>query len=208
MDRADNMIKATALRARTLAIERREKFDMVLDETENRLWLRRNADKDKPFQQAVWDEPQTLGGPIRLLLGSFGSSVTFAPSGGLTSGTNLAGFHFLGVTAYEGQVESADAGSLTVLGTPWQADATVYPDGKYKGYYVAITRPSTVQGQVRLITSNTSNSSPPSSTLTLQSNWKDDVAPQKGDKFGIVAPNNIRKVVIYSTTGQVVSSAP
>lgn len=292
MDRADAVIRTAVLRARTLAIERREKFDLILDQAANQLRIRpvgvldrdwfyggivAHCDETTPNYKIVtmndtggipdrtkidigdymlitrcthtysiqgqmrqigdidwdtnpsapvitvtsdWDHgrPQqgdefiittrdiaadevlSLPPNIHLLRGRFPEAITFTPSGGLTSGTNLLGFYYIGPTVYEGGVDSVGTGTLTVAGAPWKVNA-------YAGLYCVITKSDAVGARARLITDNTDDTL----TITPEEPWELDRetgVPQPGDRFAIVLPDNVRQVFIYSTTGQVETRYP
>lgn len=201
MQQAITVVQMAALRARSLALERRENCDLVLDGTNHRVWVRRAADEARPIEQALVGEAHALPETVRLLLWwQPPGHVRFSPTGGLTSGTQL-GFHLVGVHEYEGVVQSTGAGTLTVSGTPWS------PDGRWVNYYVVfMSGPPGVKGQARAITASTSNQ------LTIQGVWSatEDPwkAPPAGTQFVIVAPNNIRHLMIYGTTGAVKAGDP
>lgn len=299
MDRADAVIRTAVLRARTLAIERREKFDLILDQAANQLRIRPVGILDRDWfyggvvssydpatrtitldlvggipdltkidiggagktyymlitrcthtysvkgqinriltdgieiddtdpadvkvtvrLTADWshgtpeqgdefiittrdiaaDEVLSLPPNIHLLRGRFPEAITFAPSGGLTSGTNLLGFYYIGPTVYEGSVDSVGTETLTVAGAPWKVNA-------YAGLYCVITKSDAVGARARLITDNTDDTL----TITPEEPWelnRETGVPQPGDRFAIVLPDNVRQVFIYSTTGQVETRYP
>jgi len=200
MGQAVTVIQGAALRARSLAIERRENHDLVLDEANRRVYVRRTADAAKPVEDAIVGQAYPLPRTVRLILWRQDASTTFTPAGGLTSSTRL-GFYLIGVTEAEGTVNTVGANDLSVAGNPWT------PDNKFRNYYVVFTTGGDgVKGQARLIASSDSN------TLTIQGAWSPTEvawkAPSSGDKFVVVAPNHIRHLVIYSTTGQVKAGLP
>lgn len=201
MEQAVTIIQMAALRARSLALERRENCDLVLDEANNRVWVRRAANESQPIERAIVGEAHALPDTVRLLLWwQPPGYVRFAPTGGLTTGTQL-GFTLAGVHEFEGVVQSTGPSTLTVGGTPWS------PDDRWVNYYVVfLSGPPGVKGQARLITASTAE------TLTILGSWSatEDPwkAPPAGTKFVIVAPNNIRHVMIYGTTGAVVAGPP
>jgi prepilin-type N-terminal cleavage/methylation domain-containing protein len=164
------------------------------------------------YRQSAMDEPLVMPDTVRLFRGSFPTSVTFSATGGLTSATNMEGFYIIGVTETTGKVQSAQKAvtgpppvpaTLTTSTTTWAAN-------RYRNYYLVIIKSADplAKGQVLKIVSNTNN------TLTLENKTADTKAltdwvkvPAAGDEFAIVAPGNIRKFVIYSTTGTPVSMA-
>ena len=198
MDQAVTIVQMSALRTRSLAVERREKYDLVLDARNSRVWARKTADAAKPLEDAIVGDVHALPGTVRMVLWRFPEAVTFAPSGGLAMGTR-EGFYLVGVTEYEGEVNAVGTDTLSVAGAPWS------PDDRFRNYYVIFTS-GDVKGQARLITASTDD------TLTIQGSWSatEDPwkAPSGGDKFVIVSPDNIRHIMIYSTTGQAKAGPP
>ena len=183
MDRAVTTVQMSALQARSKAIERRARY--ALDLAEKSVTVRNVS------SGATVDEPHAIPETVILVLGSHAPRLIFAAGGGLTSGTNLSGFLLVGARAYEGKAGGGSTTGLTVSGSPWAGKS-------YVNYYAVLLNGSGA-GQAGLITSSDSSS------LTIDDTW---TAPTAGDDFVIVAPNNVRKIVIYSTTGQVKAVAP
>ncbi len=170
------------------------------------------------------DEMLTMPQNTHLLRGTFPEAVTFTPSGSLNSGTILSGFYYIGPTVFNGQVLHAqnlhdvahhryDTGTLITVGTPWLKHDLYLRDQivSYAGDYLVITKSDTAGVVVRTITANTGN------ILMLDNPWPlDTSAPpvggltliKPGDRFAIVTPENIRQVMIYSTTGLVQTRYP
>jgi len=165
------------------------------------------------------EEPLYLPPPVRLYLGAFTPVITFTPSGAADAGTNIGGFHLVGAIAATSKVKTASNATLTV-----KASNANWATDQWREHVIVISNMpnpvtktvSPAAGRCRRIRANTADE------LILYNPWNEtgedpavvvplgESTPGKndGDVFFLVAPENVRRVVVYASTGRVRAEAP